>query len=92
MIVNTINCIGVMGVGIAYEFRLRYPDMHDKHKAHSINKNIDIGILWIYKSEDKNILNFPTEYDWKYPSKIEYIEKELQKFLDTYKQKGITHL
>lgn len=91
-IVNTINCVGVMGAGIAYEFRLRYEDMFNKYKIHCENKKIDIGILWIYNSEDKKILNFPTKYNWKYPSKKEYLEKGLQKFLETYKEKGITSI
>lgn len=91
-LVNTINCVGVMGAGIAYEFRLRYPDMYEKYKKYCIEKNIDIGILWIYKSIDKNVLNFPTKFDWKYPSKIEYLEKGLQKFVDTYQQKEITSI
>jgi O-acetyl-ADP-ribose deacetylase (regulator of RNase III) len=91
-IVNTVNCVGVMGAGIAYEFRLRYEDMYQKYQKYCENKNLDIGILWIYKAEDKDILNFPTKYDWKFPSKKEYLEKGLQKFVDTYKQKGITSI
>lgn len=91
-IVNTVNCVGVMGAGIAYEFRLRENDMFEKYKVLCKNKKIDIGILWIYKAENKNILNFPTKFDWKYPSKTEYLQKGLQKFIDTYKQKGITSI
>jgi O-acetyl-ADP-ribose deacetylase (regulator of RNase III) len=94
-IVNTINCVGVMGAGIAYEFKLRYPDMFKKYKEFCENGLIDIGKLWIYKIPKKNnenyeyILNFPTKKHWKYPSKIEYLEKGLQKFVDTYKEKRI---
>jgi O-acetyl-ADP-ribose deacetylase (regulator of RNase III) len=91
-IVNTVNCVGVMGSGIAYEFRLRYEDMFTKYQQLCKNKSLDIGTLWIYNSEDKRILNFPTKYDWKYPSKEEYLHKGLQKFMDTYKQKGITSI
>ena len=93
-IVNTINCVGIMGAGIAYEFRLRDKQMFEKYQALCKTKTIDIGILWIYNSENKKssyekILNFPTKYDWKFPSKEEYLHKGLQKFVDTYKQKGI---
>ena len=91
-IVNTINCMGIMGAGIAYEFRLREPEMFEKYKALCKAKQIDIGKLWIYKSETKNILNFPTKYHWKYPTKKEYLHKGLQKFIDTYKQKNITSI
>jgi len=89
-IVNTVNCVGVMGAGIAYEFRLREPKMFEKYKLLCDQKQIDIGILWIYKTNTQNILNFPTKYDWKFPSKKEYLHKGLQKFLDTYKQRNIT--
>lgn len=94
-IVNTINCIGIMGAGIAYEFRLRHPEMFTKYKDFCNKKLISIGNLWIFNVSEKNtyyknILNFPTKDHWKYPSKLEYIEKGLEKFLNTYKQKNLT--
>ena len=36
------------------------------------------------------MLNFPTKFHWKYPSKIEYLEQGLKKFVDTYEERGIT--
>jgi len=91
-IVNTVNCVGVMGAGIAFEFKLREETMFKKYKQLCDAKQLNIGTLWIYKSDNNNILNFPTKYDWKLPSKQEYLEKGLQKFVDTYKQKGITSI
>lgn len=88
-IVNTVNCVGVMGAGIAYEFRLRYPKMYEKYVDLCKARQLQIGTLWIYKTEDKWILNFPTKYDWKFESKVEYLEKGLAKFVATYKEKGI---
>lgn len=88
-IVNTINCVGVMGAGIALECRLRYPEMHRKYVHLCNKKTIDIGLLWIYKSTDRWILNFPTKNHWKYPSKREYLHTGLDKFLKTYEEKGI---
>ena len=93
-IVNTVNCVGVMGKGIALVHKLRYPSMHDEYKEHCKNKLIKIGSLWLY-TKQKNapwILSFPTKIHWKYPSKIEWIEKGLQKFVETYKKKGITSI
>lgn len=92
VIVNTVNCVGVMGAGIAYECRLRYPIMYERYVQLCRDKKLTIGMLWIYKSEDKWILNFPTKNHWRYESKKEYLEKGLQKFLDTYKEKGITSI
>lgn len=92
-IVNTVNCVGVMGAGIAYEFRLRHPDMFEKYRELCNDKLIQIGKLWIYKPENgKWVLNFPTKFHWKYPSKIEYLEKGLAKFVETHKSKGITSI
>lgn len=93
-IVNTINCVGVMGKGIALGFRLRYPEMYEKYKEYCANKQIAIGKLWLYKPKDNGhwVLNFPTKYHWKYPSKLEYIEAGLQKFVESYTEKGITSI
>lgn len=89
-IVNTINCVGVMGAGIAYEFRLRYPDMFEKYQQHCKDKSISIGKLWLYKAKDRYVLNFPTKNHWKLPSEEKYIKQGLENFLKTYKQRGIT--
>lgn len=88
-IVNTINCVGVMGAGIALECRLRYPEMHEKYVALCHSNQIDIGRLWIYKASDRWILNFPTKRHWRYPSKVEFLHAGLRKFIDSYKEKGI---
>jgi O-acetyl-ADP-ribose deacetylase (regulator of RNase III) len=88
-IVNTINCVGIMGAGIALECRLRYPEMHKKYIDLCNEKKIDIGLLWIYKSSNRWVLNFPTKKHWKYPSKKEYLHAGLEKFCDTYKARDI---
>ncbi len=88
-LVNTVNCVGVMGAGIALECRLRYPEMHHKY-IHLCDENkIDIGLLWIYKSPKRWVLNFPTKKHWKYPSKKEYLHAGLKKFCDTYKEREV---
>ena len=93
-IVNTVNCVGVMGKGIALVFKLRYPSMFEVYQEYCRQKLIAVGKLWIYKGElsDPWVLNFPTKTHWKLPSEYEYIEKGLQKFVDTYKEKGVTSI
>lgn len=93
-IVNTVNCVGVMGKGIALVFKLRYPKMFDIYKQYCAAHLIDIGKLWLYKGESNApwVLNFPTKTHWKLPSEYIYIEKGLRKFVDTYKEKGITSI
>lgn len=90
-IVNTVNCVGVMGKGIALVYKLRYPKMYDIYKEFCSSQHIAIGKLWLYKGEENEpwVLNFPTKNHWKYPSKMEYIEQGLQKFVETYKMRGI---
>lgn len=89
-IVNTVNCVGVMGAGIALEFRLRYPEMYLKYINLCNEKKMEVGKLWIYKSHDRWILNFPTKTHWKYTSQISYLHAGLEKFVATYKARGIT--
>ena len=89
-IVNTINCVGVMGKGIALEMKNRFPEMFKIYKKYCQKGLIDIGKLWLYKhSNEQWILNFPTKKHWKNNSEYEYIICGLEKFIKTYKYKGI---
>jgi len=92
VIVNTINCVGVMGAGIALECRLRYPEMFKIYQDLCNTKNIEIGTLWLYKSQEKWILNFPTKNHWKFPSKHLFLHKGLNAFLSFYKENNITSI
>lgn len=92
-LVNTINCVGVMGKGLALEFKNRYPAMFDKYKSFCDKGVFKPGVLWIYKAEDgKWVLNFPTKIDWRNPSEMSYIEEGLKKFVEIWKEKGITSI
>lgn len=89
VIVNTVNTVGVMGKGIAKKYKQLYPEMYEQYRKYCEQDLLDIGKLWLYKDEHKWILNFPTKKHWRQPSKIEYIEKGLEKFVSTYEDKGI---
>ena len=92
-LVNTINCAGVMGGGVALEFKFRYPAMYEKYVTLCHEKSVDIGKLWLYRAtKDKWILNFPTKKHWKLPSRVDYLEKGLTKFINTYQDEGITSI
>ncbi len=92
VIVNTINCEGVMGAGLALEFRLRYPAMFLRYAELCAEGRIRPGLLWIYQAVDRRILNFPTKDRWRAPSEISYLEQGLQKFADSYQERGITSI
>ena len=92
-LVNTVNCVGIMGKGLALEFKNRYPAMFDKYKSFCDKGVFKPGVLWIYKAEDgKWILNSPTKIDWRNPSEMSYIEEGLKKFVEIWKEKGITSI
>lgn len=84
VVVNTVNTVGVMGKGIAKEYKDRYPEMFRLYKEACRNKKLTIGKLMLWYGEDRWILNFPTKEDWRGKSKIEYIEKGLQEFCEHY--------
>ena len=93
-LVNTVNCVGVMGKGVALVYKLRYPKMYEMYQSFCKQGLISVGKLWIYNSEPNTpwVLNFPTKTHWKLPSEMVYITAGLQKFVDTYKEKGITSI
>jgi O-acetyl-ADP-ribose deacetylase (regulator of RNase III) len=89
-IVNTVNCVGVMGAGIALEFKLRFPKMYEDYK-NKCNKNlVRVGRPYIYShSENLWILNFPTKKHWRNKSEIDWIEKGLEYFSNNYSKVNI---
>lgn len=91
-LVNTVNCEGFMGKGIALEFKKKFPIMFLSYKKICNAKLLRPGLLQLWKSEDKWILNFPTKDKWRDKSKISYIEDGLKKFVEIYKEKGITSI
>lgn len=91
-LVNTVNTVGVMGKGIAAEFKRRYPEMFARYREFCDRGELDIGKLYLYRTPNKWILNFPTKKHWRNPSTFEYIEIGLRKFAETYAQRGITSI
>ena len=89
VLVNTINCSGVMGAGLALECRLRYPTMFQQYAKLCEQKRLDVGTLWMFQAEDRKILNFPTKKHWRYPTLPAYLHLGLQKFMQTYEARGI---
>ncbi|HEC91648.1 MAG TPA: Appr-1-p processing protein [Candidatus Atribacteria bacterium] len=88
-IVNTVNCKGIMGKGLALRFKEKYPDMFMEYKTKCLRGEIKPGILHIYRTIDKIIINFPTKDDWRKRSRIEYIQKGLKYFVEHYKEWNI---
>lgn len=80
-LVNTVNCEGYMGKGIAYQFKLAFPENNiDYVKACKTGK-LHIGTLHYYLEKEKIIVNFPTKDKWRAKSKIEYIDVGLDQLI-----------
>ena len=89
VLVNTINIVGAMGKGIALNFKRLYPEMFRQYRELCEQREFKVGMLWLYRSPNKWILNFPTKKHWRYPSRVEYIEAGLRKFVQNYADLGI---
>jgi len=92
-VVNTVNCVGVMGKGIAKAFKEREPEMFAAYKRICDQKLLAPGKLWLWKSPNASwVLNFPTKQHWRNPSRIEWIEAGLRKFVEHYAALGIQEI
>lgn len=91
-LVNTVNCEGYMGKGIAYQFKLKYPEMNADYvklcKAHRLTP----GVLHCYETADKLIINFPTKDKWREKSKMEYIFLGLDALIQKVKEYNISSI
>ena len=92
VLVNTVNTVGVMGKGIAKEFKSVYPDMFTEYQELCERDMLNVGELWVYKTPHKWVLNFPTKKHWRSPSKPEYLEAGLEKFARVYQEARITSI
>lgn len=89
VLVNTVNTVGVMGKGVALEFKKRFPEMYRLYRDHCKAGRFRVGQLWLYRTPGRWVLNFPTKAHWRVPSRTEYIRAGLEKFVATYQFRGI---
>jgi O-acetyl-ADP-ribose deacetylase (regulator of RNase III) len=90
VLVNTVNTVGVMGKGLAADFKRYYPAMFEEYRAACEAGRFNIGQLMVYRTPHKWAVNFPTRKHWRSSSHLEYIEAGLQKFVASYAEQGIT--
>lgn len=82
-LVNTVNIVGVMGKGIALQFKEAFPENFRVYHNVCRKKELKIGDMLIVKDSNltsgpKLIVNFPTKTHWRLPSEYSYIEQGLQ--------------
>jgi O-acetyl-ADP-ribose deacetylase (regulator of RNase III) len=92
-VVNTVNCVGIMGKGIALEFKKRFPDMFKDYEERCKRKEVRLGRPYLYATMlPPHVLNFPTKDHWSSASNLADIEKGLRYLLDHYKELGISSI
>ena len=93
-IVNTVNTVGVMGKGIALQFKKAFPTNYKAYLDACKKNEIRIGKLFVCKDSnmlygEKLIINFPTKTDWRKPSEYEYIKKGLDNLIEIISEYNI---
>jgi len=90
-LVNTVNCVGVMGKGIALEFKKRFPAMFEEYTQLCSQNEVLPGKPYYYSDlNGTSIINFPTKDHWRSPSKFSYIVDGLDWFRENYEYYKIT--
>lgn len=78
--VNTVNCVGVMGAGIALEFKKRYPKMFEHYKTQCSTHAIRPGDCYTYYDDEHHVylLGLAVKDDWRHWSTLEWIESSIK--------------
>ncbi len=85
VITNPVNCVGVMGAGLALEFKNRYPKMFRDYVKLCERKEVKPGVPYLWTNGDVMILNFPTKDNWRNASRVEWIESGILWIRDNYR-------
>lgn len=93
VIVNTVNCVGVMGRGIALQFKKTYPENFKVYAAACKRKEVEPGQMFVFETgrlmNPRYIINFPTKRHWRGKSRMEDIESGLVALADEVRARGI---
>lgn len=92
-LVNTVNTVGVMGKGIALQFKRAYPENFKDYKASCDRGDVTVGRMHVHEVEQAGgprfIINFPTKRHWRAPSRIEDVASGLVALRDEIVERGI---
>lgn len=98
-LVNTVNCVGVMGKGVALEFKKRWPNNFKAYKEACDTKVLRPGTMLVFDTRrlfpsdgPRYLVNFPTKDHWRSPSKLAYIEQGLDALAREIRDYGITSI
>ncbi|KAA5595717.1 type II toxin-antitoxin system antitoxin DNA ADP-ribosyl glycohydrolase DarG [Blastochloris sulfoviridis] len=92
-IVNTVNCVGIMGRGIALQFKNAYPANFKAYEAACAREDVRPGKMFVFETgtftNPKYIINFPTKRHWRGKSRIEDVESGLRALVEEIRTRGI---
>lgn len=93
-IVNTVNTAGVMGKGIALQFKMLFPENFKKYKKACDAGEVKIGHMFVTEEQTmwsgkRIIINFPTKNNWKHPSEYSFIQSGLVDLVSVVKKRRI---
>jgi len=95
-LVNTVNCVGVMGKGIALQFKKAFPENFKRYEHACKIGEVRVGEMWVTSTGNlfnpRFIINFPTKQHWKEPSKIRYIQDGLKDLVRVVKEHHISSI
>lgn len=92
VVTNPINCAGVMGKGLAAQFKKNYSEMFNDYKRRCASGDVRIGRPYIWENDSTQILLFPTKNSWREKSRLEDVEAGLKFLAANYVDLGITSL
>ena len=88
-----VNTIGILGKGLALQFKQKYPDLLEPYRNACFNNTFNEHGLFVYThSEKRKIICLPTKKEWWNPSTIKYVTRCLQYLSRDYKLYGITEI
>ena len=92
-LVNTVNCVGIMGRGIALQFKKEWPENFKAYAAACRRHEVQPGRMFVFETgrltHPRYIINFPTKRDWRGKSRIEDIETGLEALVAEIQKRGI---
>lgn len=92
VITNPINCVGVMGKGLALEFKKAHHEMFLDYQRRCLAGEVRIGRPYLWESDSTQVLLFPTKNHWREPSSFKIVELGLEYLAANYRDLGITSL
>ncbi|MBI3326663.1 MAG: macro domain-containing protein, partial [Nitrospinae bacterium] len=89
-LVNTVNCVGVMGRGVALQFRNVYPENYKAYRESCARREIQPGRMFVFDLNrlvnPRLIINFPTKRHWKGKSRLDDVRSGLQDLVKVLQQ------